>query len=250
MKKYAILSDIHGNLPALKAVVNDFSQRNLDVVINLGDSLSGPLWPSETIGFLIEQDWITIRGNHDREVCLTDPNQQGRSDAFAYRSISVSQREWLRSARTSVEVDEGIWAIHGSPKSDSEYLLEEIAGGRKSLRPLKNIERQLTGIAHSIVLCGHSHIPRCVRITSGQLVINPGSVGLQAYEELGESSYRVENGSPHARYAILSKDGRGWSVDFRLVEYDWLEATNKAKSEGREDWGIALLTGFSQTGAG
>lgn len=62
--RIAIVSDIHGNLPALEAVAGDFARRGVDLVVNLGDSLSGPLLPLETARFLMAQDWRQLAGNH------------------------------------------------------------------------------------------------------------------------------------------------------------------------------------------
>ena len=88
MAKIAVLSDIHGNLPALKAVLADAEQLGCRQFVNLGDILSGPLWPSETADFLIPLDWPTIAGNHERQV-LTDPEDRiGRSDKFTKSACS------------------------------------------------------------------------------------------------------------------------------------------------------------------
>ena len=86
MKKIAIISDIHGNILALKAVVEDINRRNIDRVINLGDHISGPLWPKETIEYLMLQDWIQIKGNHDRQLLEQSPYEHGASDKYAYQT--------------------------------------------------------------------------------------------------------------------------------------------------------------------
>src|SRR5690606_18348630 len=72
MTRIAVLSDIHGNLPALEAVVADAEARGCTAFANLGDILSGPLWPFETAEYLMARQWPTIAGNHERQV-LTDP---------------------------------------------------------------------------------------------------------------------------------------------------------------------------------
>jgi predicted phosphodiesterase len=66
--RIAVVSDIHGNLPALEAVVADIARRGVDAVVNLGDSLSGPLLPLETAQFLMAQSWTHLAGNHERQV--------------------------------------------------------------------------------------------------------------------------------------------------------------------------------------
>ena len=70
--RIALVSDIHGNLPALEAVVEDIERRGVDAIVNLGDSLSGPLMPLETARFLMAQDWVQLAGNHERQL-LTGP---------------------------------------------------------------------------------------------------------------------------------------------------------------------------------
>jgi predicted phosphodiesterase len=66
--KIAVVSDIHGNVLALEAVLADLTGEAPDVVVNLGDCVSGPLWPEETAAILRETSWPTVRGNHDRIV--------------------------------------------------------------------------------------------------------------------------------------------------------------------------------------
>ena len=83
MKKIAILSDVHGNLIALKEVVADIERRGVDLIVNLGDHISGPLWPKETLDYLKAQTWIQIRGNHERQLLTLEPAQMGPSDQFA-----------------------------------------------------------------------------------------------------------------------------------------------------------------------
>jgi predicted phosphodiesterase len=83
MQKIAILSDIHGNILALEKVVADIETRQVDRVFNLGDHISGPLFPKETLQFLMKQDWVHILGNHDRQLMNQDP-QHGLSDKYAF----------------------------------------------------------------------------------------------------------------------------------------------------------------------
>ena len=66
--RIALVSDIHGNLPALEAVIEDTRRRAVTAVVNLGDSLSGPLLPLDTARFLMKQDWVQLAGNHERQL--------------------------------------------------------------------------------------------------------------------------------------------------------------------------------------
>ena len=81
--RIALVSDIHGNLPALEAVAADIKRRGADIVVNIGDSLSGPLLPLETAQFLMAQDWVHLAGNHERQI-LTLHAGSGASDTFAH----------------------------------------------------------------------------------------------------------------------------------------------------------------------
>ncbi len=247
MKRYAIISDIHGNLPALESVENDFLAFGVDGVINLGDHASGPLWPQETLDFLMSRDWLQIRGNQDRVLSQEDVLMLGPSDTFAFRNTLEQQRNWLSDIPKELVISPEIFVFHGSPEADDDFLLEQTIGGRKCLGRIDEIEQKLWKLNFKVFLCGHSHLSRCVRLRNGSLIINPGSVGLQAYKESCEVPYRVENGSPHARYAILEQRNQQWTPSFRLIEYDWDSAAKKAAIEGRLDWEVALLTGFTET---
>jgi predicted phosphodiesterase len=81
--RIAIIADIHGNLPAPEAVLADIARHEVDCTINLGDCVSGPLWPREVCDLLMARQDLSIRGNHDRWVSGTDPLRMGASDRYA-----------------------------------------------------------------------------------------------------------------------------------------------------------------------
>jgi len=85
---------------------------------------------------------------------------------------------------------------------------------------------------------------RSLRLTNGQLVVNPGSVGLPAFDDDAPVHHKIESGTPHARYAILLRDETGeWDVEPRRVSYDWDTAGDMAEQQGRPDWARAIRTG-------
>lgn len=84
---------------------------------------------------------------------------------------------------------------------------------------------------------------RLVTLENGTMIVNPGSVGLPAYDDTLPCPHRVESGSPHARYAILSDEDDGWAADLLCVDYDWEQAARDADANGRPDWSRALRTG-------
>ena len=128
--RIAVIADIHGNMPALEAVLADIQRRNVGRVIDLGDCVSGPLWLREVCDLLIVRDDLTIRGNHDRWVSGTHPSRMGASDRYAYSQLDVDHRSWLATRPTSANADQGIFACHGTPTDDNQYLIEEVSGSR------------------------------------------------------------------------------------------------------------------------
>jgi hypothetical protein len=95
----------------------------------------------------------------------------------------------------------------------------------------------------AVILCGHTHTPRTLWI-DGTLLLNPGSLGLPAYDDEHPHTHWVESGSPHARYAVVERTPAGWSAAQRLLAYDWTLAARRAESPGRGDWADALSNGF------
>jgi predicted phosphodiesterase len=240
----AVVADIHGNLPALEAVVGDIGRRGIDVVINLGDHASGPLWPDETVALLMQRSWVQIAGNCDRQVVHQAPADHGDSDRFAFERLSAAQREWMAACPPTARVLDEILAFHGTPSDDAAYLLEVVDSGRVRLARAAEIEQRLTGALGQVMLCGHSHIPRIVRL-GDRFVINPGSVGLPAYTHDRPEAHAMETGSPDARYAVVVRSGRGWQAQLVAVPYDHHAAAERARSNGRPDWEVALRTGYA-----
>lgn len=234
----AVLSDIHGNLPALEAVIADARAAGATGFVNLGDSLSGPLWPAETADLLMREDWPTIAGNHERQLLTHVLERMNASDRFARGCLSDAHLAWLVAQPETLALD-GILCVHGSPRSDVEHLIHSVEGS--GLRDASDAEigERLDGAAAPLILCGHTHVARIVTLADGRRVANPGSVGLQAYTDDHPAFYAVENGDPFARYALV----HGTYVELRAISYDHLPAAAKAAREGREDWAAALRSG-------
>jgi predicted phosphodiesterase len=125
--RIAVIADIHGNMPALEAVLADIQRRNVGRMINLGDCFSGPLWPRQVCDLLMLRGDLTIRGNHDRWVSGSHPSHMGASDRYAHSQLDVDHRHWLATLPTSANADQGIFACHGTPTDDNQYLIEEVS---------------------------------------------------------------------------------------------------------------------------
>jgi predicted phosphodiesterase len=246
LKRMAVLSDIHGNIAALEAVVTDFNRRQVEGILNLGDHLSGPLWPRETVQYLMRQDWIHIAGNHDRQLVHQDPKQHGLSDQYAYQFLTDRECDWLRALPATLTLPGEISLFHGTPASNTTYLLETVEHGRGRLATPTEIGLRLGDTRSRVLLCGHTHIPRLVQLPDNTLIVNPGSVGLQAYSDDVPEPHVMGTGSPHARYAILEYQTDNWVVEFVAVSYDYQKAAEQARKNNRPDWEMALQTGFMQ----
>ncbi len=242
--RIAVVADIHGNAAALEAVRTDIARRNVARIVNLGDCVSGPLWPRETIEILLATRWPTVRGNHDRRVGEDPVASLGLSDGYAYGALDASQRAWLRDLPTRFDLGDGMAAFHARPGDDEAYLLEDVEGGRMVSAPRESIAERLGGIGGAIMLCGHSHLPRALRLPDGRWVVNPGSVGCPAYDSPEPPAHVSELGAPSARYAVLERAGDRVVVDLIALTYDHEAAARRAEDNGRADWAHALRTGF------
>lgn len=265
--RIAIISDIHGNLPALEAVWAEIERAAPALVVNLGDIASGPLWPQETVQWLMareaaeSQRWRTIAGNHERQALAPDVARMGASDAYAARALGAPERAWLSALPATQRLADDVLLCHGTPASDLVYFMETVTpgfgvDGQRGLRAASVTELTTraaetpagdarSGLAATLILCGHTHVPRAMAVPGGPLVVNPGSVGLQAYDDDHPFPHVVENGSPEARWALVERDRHGgWHVQLRVTPYDWRPAAARAEANGRGDWADALATGF------
>ena len=234
--RIAAISDVHGNAMALEAVLADVAGRRVDVVVNLGDLLSGGLEPARTADLLIPLDLPTVCGNHERQVLTARPGATGRSDAFARDRMTPRHLEWFASLPSTVQVAPGVLACHGTPTSDLTYLLHSIEG--RAMRPATagEVRDRVAGALHQrLVLCGHTHLAAVHQVEGGPLVVNPGSVGWPAYDDDEPSFHVVEAGSPHARYAVVDDAGGAWAAELVSVAYDWDAAARLARRNGRPD---------------
>ena len=247
-QRFAVIADIHGNLLALEAVLADIAARGIKRMIDLGDCVSGPLWPGETCDRLMALGFPTVRGNHDRWVTDRPVDRLGITDRFTREALTGRHLGWLR-ALPPMQTQPGVLAVHGMPGDDTRYLLERVSAFCLVPDAPAAIAARLgaapAGETPALVLCGHSHRPCLMHLPDGPTVLNPGSVGCPAYQDPADEPHVSEAGSPHARYAVVRLSGRAVSADLVAVDYDHRAAAARAEALGRSDWAHALGTGYA-----
>jgi predicted phosphodiesterase len=233
--RVAVISDIHGNRPALEAVLDDIERQHVDFIVNLGDSLSSPVDPRGTADLLLDLKARTVRGNHDRYLIEGGVFELGPTDRFALAQLEPRHLAFLEALPKTLTVEERIFLSHATPGDDSTPWLDEFWKGRTTRQPDEaEVAAAAEGIDVPVLLCGHTHIPRAVRLADGRLIVNPGAVGLQ-----------FVHGSPDARYAVLEENDGKWSVTFRALPYDHEAAARLAEQNGFPQWHAALTTGWA-----
>ncbi|GAA2854894.1 metallophosphoesterase family protein [Aminobacter niigataensis] len=240
--RIAAIADVHGNALALEAVLAHIRASAPDLIVNLGDLVSGPFDPARSTDMQIDLECPTIAGNHERQLLQ---GGTGLSDAFASPRLTGAHFEWMASLPGTLELADGqVFACHGSPAGgDLEYLLEDVSSGRPMLDAEEAILPRLAGIGKArLVLCAHTHIPR-IASAGSILIVNPGSVGMPGYRDTTPVPHVMEAGAPHARYAIVESLADGWAAELRAVPYDFEAAARQAEQAGRHDVAYSVRTG-------
>ena len=247
--RIALVSDIHGNLPALQAVLQDIATRDVDRIVNLGDSLSGPLLAAETAQFLMRQDWLQLAGNHERQILEYEPGKGSESDRHAASKMTPDMLAWIRSLPPDLRIDGCVLLCHGTPTSDLQYFMESVDERGARMANAAEVAARRGNAYARVICCGHTHVPRVLRMADGALIVNPGSVGLPAYDDDHPYPHVIENGSPDARYAIIERREGKWQAMLFAVPYDFEPMARLAETNDRPDWAIALRTGYMSTQA-
>ncbi|MBG0791019.1 MAG: metallophosphoesterase family protein [Desulfovibrionaceae bacterium] len=244
----AVLADIHGNAAALRAVLDHARSQGATRFVNLGDTFYGPLDPAGTWAALKALAMDAVLGNQDRILLENDPAQGADPNPTLARTLTAIGADglaWLKTLPAAFRPEPDILLCHGTPGSDTAYLIEDVSAGLPGVRPCADILADIPAgpNAPALVLAGHSHhagLVRCGAVT----VVNPGSVGLPAYAD-DDPPHVMAAGSPHARYALISKAGLEWKAELFSVEYDWKTAAALARENERPDWAKWLETGLA-----
>jgi putative phosphoesterase len=241
--KIAVISDIHGNRWAFEAVLEDIERRGISRILNLGDCFYGPLDPIGTAEMLMELDPPTVMGNEDR--MLFSAGSSETADRVA-AMLDPLYLDWLKLSPLTRVANDQFVMFHGTPQRDDEYLLHRVEIDEVLSRSDEELLGLLGNVTASVILCGHDHFAQVRHLDDGRLIVNPGSVGLQAYTDDVPFPHAMQTGSPEARYAVLEKDAGNWRAGIVIVPYDWNAAAETAARNGSVDWADWLRTGRAE----
>lgn len=223
----AILADVHGNMPALRAVCADIERQRPDEVLVAGDLVGRGPEGSRVVAAIAERGWRCLRGNHEDYLL-----------GFARREVPDDwwdEEEWAASRWMAAELEPSalefidalpaelrpavggdLLVVHGSPRSNNEGLGPWTRD--------RELEEHLDSIDETLLVCGHTHRPMDRKVRNGRAV-NVGAVGLPF------------NRDRRAQYALFRHDGSSWSVEFRQVGYDTAELLRIYRTSGFQEAG-------------
>ena len=244
---YALISDVHGNLPALEAVLADVDGReNIVAVYHLGDLVGYAPWPNEVVDVLRERAIPGVAGNYDSTTAVDhehcgcryeDPRQEELSHlsyAWTRENVSAASKRWLKGLPFRIDIrplgghtaGPRLILVHGNPVLNTVYWTED----RSDDFCLKMAER-LGAKGGDVVAFGHTHKP-WHRTVEEIHFVNAGSVG------------RPKDGDWRAGYTVVDLAGAGVSVEVVRVDYDLARATSAIRaSELPDDFAAYLETG-------
>ena len=219
MMKVAALYDMHGNVPALEAVLSEIDREGVDVIVVGGDMVPGPM-PREVLEVLQSLgDHVSwIRGNCERDVVEAfdggafrhiQSQEVRASTEWTARQMEPRHRDFMAGLPEKISFHiEGIEEVlfcHGSPRSDMELLTVAT--------PEERLREALAGVKEHVVVCGHTHV-QFDRVCEGKRVVNAGSVGMPY-------------GDPGAYWLLLGPD-----VSLRKTNYDLEGAAELVRKSG------------------
>ena len=229
MTRIAVLADVHGNVPALEAVIEDLLSQRPDEVLVGGDLVGRGPCGTQVVRRITEMGWRSVRGNHEDYLL-----------AFRHKRVKshwLTAPEWSAARWMAAELDDAaaltieglpltlssllapaLRLVHGTPRSNSEGI------GPWTSR--QQVEAHLSAVREPVLVCGHTHRPLECRLPTG-MVVNVGAVGLPF------------NRDRRAQYALFELGPDETEVEFRRVEYDLDQIVRDYETSGFSSHGGA-----------
>jgi putative phosphoesterase len=224
--RIAVIADIHANMPALRAVIDDVAAIGADAIYCVGDVVGRGPHPNETIDLLRSLEIPTVQGNWDEAVGM-DREQTGSawgtieaelagetSMRWTAETVTDDNKAWLRQLPTSMRVDlagRSVLLFHGSPLRENEYLWSE--------RPSRVLARIASDEADDLFCFGHTH-EAFHRVVGQAHFVACGSVGCGT------------EGDARARYAVVYIGDPDIAIGFRSVDYDHMSVVRDLTAVG------------------
>jgi predicted phosphodiesterase len=198
----ACLFDVHGNLPALEAVLAEPDVARADLVLSGGDAVSGP-FPRETADLLrgLGDRLLAIRGNTERDILAAEDSKT----AWLAAQLGADHLAWIEAQPLTADLGNGVLACHGTPRSDLEIVT--------LVTPDERLAEILTGVDAGVVIGGHTH-SQMDRVVGGIRWVNAGSVGMPYEHEQG------------AYWALVD----GGEIELRRTPYDAEAAAERVRA--------------------
>ncbi len=222
----AVITDIHGNLPALEAVLASIDERGIDRIFCGGDLVGYGPHPNEVCGLIAERNIPTIYGNYDYAIARDEEDcgcayvtQHDRdlgqlSVDWTLANTGAESKDFMRELPFDLHFAVGsvdVHLVHGSPRKVNEYLFED--------KPARLYERLAAAESDSVLVFGHTHKP-WVHEYGGVLFVNCGSVG------------KPKDGDPRAAFALLAADGESVAPTIERVAYDAQTVAGEVREAG------------------
>lgn len=231
--KIAVISDIHSNFVALKAIIDELENMNIDDIVIAGDNIGGFLQPNQTIELIQKSNARVIHGNRedylryysDGTHSVWDNYHQMLPIVWTKNKLTKNNTDFIFNLPTQITFNinhTSFRVVHGSPNNVSELIYKN---------ETSKIEKLLACVDEDILICGHCH-QQWHKLVKGTLIVNPGSVGL---------SFRKGGIAP---YSLLIYKDNNWIVEEKSVKYsidEVIKAFKKVDIKNYNAWEKMLV---------
>ena len=224
--KIAVISDIHGNMEALEAVMENITKEECSKIFVLGDYAMAGAEPAAAVEYFMCRSenpaFKMIQGNTDlmivdySEEIYENVKEKAPIMAEALKNdteiLNPVEKDFLKNLPIQLETVEGgvkILLVHGSPRRNNEDILPDT--------PMEEVERMIENVDADVILCGHTHIPCGFQTSKKKTVVNAGSIG------------RPFTPEPKACYLLITVDNGECLFEHRFIEYDKERASEKLR---------------------